>query len=401
MNFEGKHILLGVTGGIAAYKSANLLRSFQKLGAEVRVIMTPSALRFVGIETFQALSRHEVAVEIFSENPDSDWTKHIHWGEWADALVIAPCTANTMAKIAHGMADNMLTSTVLAARCPIVICPTMDGEMYEAPATQRNLKLLKESGFHLIEPDSGYLASGLVAKGRLPEDDVILAGVWKTISGLHQPQILAGKKVLITAGATREFFDPVRFISNPSTGKMGISMAKAAQLLGAEVTLIHAHISVDIPRGIKAIPVESAQDLFEAVKAQHSTTDIGIFTAAVSDYTPDHKNEHKIKKVESELLISLKKTPDSLAWFGENKRNGQISIGFAMETQDILEHAQAKRIKKNADYIIANSLTEKDAGFATDTNSVLMISEHEIKAFKGLKEEISSEILKTIFEGQP
>ncbi len=397
MDFRGKHILLGVTGGIAAYKSANLLRLFQKQGAEVRVIMTPSALRFVGKETFQALTRHEVAIDIFSENPESDWTKHIHWGEWADVLVIAPCTANTMAKMAYGFADNMLTATVLAARCPIVVCPTMDGEMFDAPATQRNMRLLKESGFHVIEPATGYLASGLEAKGRLPEESFILEKVWNVISDLHQPKILSGKRVLITAGATREHFDPVRFISNPSTGKMGISMAKAAKRLGAEVTLIHAQLSVPLPDGVHAVPVLSAEELFSAVKMYHSETDIGIFTAAVSDYSPTQKEEHKIKKNEAELQITLKKTPDSLAWFGEHKKQGQILIGFAMETQDILDHAQAKRIKKNADYMIANSLHEQGAGFGTDTNSVLVIGEHEIKAYKGLKEEISIEILKSIF----
>lgn len=401
MDFHGKHILLGVTGGIAAYKSANLLRLFQKQGAEVRVIMTPSALRFVGKDTFQALSRHEVAVDIFSENPESDWTKHIHWGEWADALVIAPCTANTMAKMAYGFADNMLTATVLAARCPIIVCPTMDGEMFDSPATQRNMRLLREFGYHLIEPATGYLASGLEAKGRLPEESVILEEVWKVIYEQHQPKILNGKRVLITAGATREFFDPVRFISNPSTGKMGISMAKAAKLLGAEVTLIHAQISVPIPDGVHSISVVSAEELFKAVQLYHAETDIGIFTAAVSDYTPIQQEEHKIKKNEAELQITLKKTPDSLAWFGEHKKQGQIAIGFAMETQDILEHAQAKRIKKNADYIIANSLSEHGAGFGTDTNSVLVIGEHEIRAFKGLKEEISIEILKSIFGETP
>ena len=409
MLLQGKHILLGITGGIAAYKSVNLLRLFQKQGADVRVIATPSALRFIGEETLKALSRNEVGTEIFSSNPNADWAKHIHWGEWADCFVIAPCTANSMAKIAHGFSDNMLTATVLAARCPIILCPTMDGEMYTSPATQHNLSLLRERNFSILEPTHGYLASGLEAKGRLPEEQDIVNFVIDTLN--PKPKLLQSKKVLITVGATREFFDPVRFISNPSTGKMGISMAKAAKALGADVTLIHAHLSVPIPSGIKSISVTSAQDLFEAVQENFPNTDCGIFTAAVSDYSPIHKNEQKIKKADSELTIQLKKTPDSLAWAGSVKAEHQTLIGFAMETQDLLENAEKKLRSKNADYIVANSIANKESGFASDSNQTILLSLDNIqlnlkknsaqslqsKAFSGLKESIASEMLETIF----
>lgn len=397
MQLKGKHILLGISGGIAAYKAANLLRLFQKQGAEVRVVMTPSALRFVGIETFKALSRHEVAVDIFSDDPQSNWTKHIHWSEWADCFVIAPCTANSLAKIANGLSDNMLTATVLAARCPIILCPTMDGEMYEAPATQMNLVRVKHFGFHVIEPETGYLASGLDAKGRLPDEEHIVEFCSNVIAELNQPKILQGKRVLITAGATREFFDPVRFISNPSTGKMGISMAKAAAQLGADVTLIHAHISVPIPKNITSVSVESAQDVYDAVRHHHPKMDIAILTAAVSDYTPLEKVPQKIKKAENTLSIDLKKTPDSLAWLGQHKLANQTVIGFAMETQNLIENATAKLNKKSADYIIANSIGDKNAGFGTDTNSVTLISSTQQTAFSGSKTEISVSILKHIF----
>ena len=409
MLLQGKHILLGITGGIAAYKSVNLLRLFQKQGADVRVIATPSALRFIGEETLKALSRNEVGTEIFSANPNTDWAKHIHWGEWADCFVIAPCTANSLAKITHGFSDNMLTATVLAARCPIILCPTMDGEMFTSPATQHNLKILKDRKFSILEPTFGYLASGLEAKGRLPAEEDILNFIVTILN--PKPKLLQSKKVLITVGATREFFDPVRFISNPSTGKMGISMAKAAKALGADVTLIHAHLSVPIPSGIKSICVTSAQDLFETVQQNFPNTDCGIFTAAVSDYSPIHKNEQKIKKADSELTIQLKKTPDSLAWAGSVKTEHQTLIGFAMETQDLLENAEIKMRNKKADYIIANSISDKDSGFASDSNQTIlltlgaiqlnqkMISSQSLqsRAFTGLKETIAMEILESIF----
>ena len=392
---SGKRIILGVTGGIAAYKAAFLLREFQKAGAEVRVTMTPSATRFVGLVTFASLSGHEVAVDIFpDEGTSNDWTRHINWGEWADLFVIAPCTANTLAKISTGLSDNMLTSTVLAARCPILICPTMDGEMYESPGVEQNLKKVKENGYHVLEPESGYLASGLEGTGRLPEFDTILEQASEIIGAVKGP--LEGKKVVVTAGPTREHIDPVRFISNPSSGKMGIAMAEAAKTLGAEVTLIHGPLSVPKPEGIHSISITSAADLFEAIK-EHSGADVIIKAAAVSDFTPAEKYDHKVKKTDAESDIKLKRTQDILSWLGEHKKEGQTLIGFAMETENLIENATSKLNKKNADFIIANSLNDKDAGFETDTNSVHLLSKNSEKKFQGRKKDIAIEILNTIF----
>ncbi|SMO45962.1 bifunctional phosphopantothenoylcysteine decarboxylase/phosphopantothenate--cysteine ligase CoaBC [Gracilimonas mengyeensis] len=392
---SGKRIILGVTGGIAAYKAVVLLREFQKAGAEVRVTMTPSATRFVGLETFASLSGYDVAVDIFPDDADSsEWTRHINWGEWADLFVIAPCTANTLAKIAHGISDNMLTSTVLAARCPLLICPTMDGEMYESPGVAENLKNLQKKDYYLLEPESGYLASGLEGKGRLPEMDAILERASEIIGSVKGP--LEGKKVVVTAGPTREHIDPVRFISNPSSGKMGIAMAKAAQSLGADVTLIHGPLSVEKPDDMHSVSITSTADLFEAVK-EYSDADVIIMAAAVSDFTPAETFTHKVKKDDAGDAILLKRTQDILAWLGENKKEGQVLIGFAMETENLVENATSKLKKKNADYIIANALTEEDAGFATDTNRVLLLSKDGEQQFEGTKTDIAIEVLNTIF----
>lgn len=392
---SGKRIILGVTGGIAAYKAAFLLREFQKAGAEVRVTMTPSATRFVGLETFASLSGHEVAVDIFPDDPgSSDWTRHINWGEWADLFVVAPCTANTLAKITSGISDNMLSSTVLAARCPILICPTMDGEMYESPAVSLNLKKVQEFGYHILEPESGYLASGLEGKGRLPEIEDILEKASEIIGSVKGP--LEEKKVVVTAGPTREHIDPVRFISNPSSGKMGIAMAEAAQSLGADVTLIHGPISVSKPEGIHSVKITSTAELFEAVK-EYADADVIIMAAAVSDFTPTEIHRQKVKKAEGENSIGLKRTQDILAWLGEHKKDAQVLIGFAMETENLIENATSKLKKKNADWIIANSLNEKDAGFEADTNTVHLLGIDSDQKFQGSKKDIAIEILNTIF----
>ncbi len=393
---SGKRIVLGVTGGIAAYKAAFLLREFQKAGAEVRVTMTPSATRFVGLETFASLSQHEVAVDIFPKDTQStDWTRHINWGEWADLFVIAPCTANTLSKIASGISDNMLTSTILAARSPILICPTMDGEMYESPSVTENLKKVQEFGFYVLEPASGFLASGLEGKGRLPEFEDILAKADEIIGSVEGP--LADKKVVVTAGPTREFIDPVRFISNPSSGKMGVAMAEEAARLGAEVKLIHGPVSTPLPEDIHSTAVVSAQDMFEAIQS-HSDADVIIMAAAVSDFTPEEQHEHKVKKEFGESSISLKKTQDILAWLGEHKKDGQTLIGFAMETENLIENATAKLERKNADWIVANSLTTEGAGFGVDTNHVHLIGKNSNKEFKGTKQEVAASVLGNIFQ---
>lgn len=395
--FSGKRIILGVTGGIAAYKAVYLLREFQKAGAEVRVTMTASAGRFVGVETFASLSGHDVAIDIFPDSGSSDaWTRHIEWGEWADIFVIAPCTANTLGKIAYGLADNMLTSTVLAARCPILISPTMDGDMYEAPSTRQNLATIKKFGYHIIEPEHGFLASGLQGKGRLPEPEEILNKVADILGLTNQP--LKGKNVVVTAGPTREFIDPVRFISNPSSGKMGYAMAEAAKALGANVTLIHGPTSIQAPEGVELQAIVSANDLFEAMKP-HKDADVIIMSAAVADFTPSVTHDHKVKKDGSpDTSIDLTQTVDILQWLGQNKVENQTLIGFAMETQSLIENASKKLEKKNADYIIANSLSEPGAGFEVDTNIAHVLGKDTVKRFEGTKQKVAQNILSYIFD---
>ena len=426
---SGKHILLGVTGGIAAYKAAYLVRAFQQEGAIVRVVMTPSATRFVGVETFSALTGHEVGVHTFigddstsstlssssssipststsssagkksplaKDSSYNQWTRHIQWGEWADWFVIAPCTANTIAKIAHGVSDNLLTATVLAARCPLLICPTMDGEMMESAATLDNLNTLEKRGIHIMEPESGYLASGLIGKGRLPETEAIVQKVDELMGALPGP--LYGKKVIVTAGPTREYIDAVRFLSNPSSGKMGVAMAKAAMRLGGSVHLVHGPISIAFPEGIASYAVTSAQDMFEQV-AELSPADVYIKAAAVSDFTPKTKVNHKVKKSSAQSSIELVPTPDILSWIGEHKNETAISIGFAMETERLEEQAESKRVHKNADWIIANSIGEDvpQQGFESDYNKVLLLGQGTSLEMEGPKEDLAMNLLRTIF----
>lgn len=394
----GKRIILGVTGGIAAYKAAYLLRSFQKQGAEVRVTMTPAATKFVGVETFSALSRHTVATEVFTDNKQEDsWTKHIHWGEWADLFVIAPCTANTLAKLVTGQSDNMLTSTALAARCPILICPTMDGEMYEHSTVQTNLEKAANLGYYILEPESGYLASGLEAKGRLPEDKTILNKAAEIIKAHQIKGPLSGKKVVVTAGPTREFFDPVRFLSNPSSGKMGLAMADAARALGADVELFIGPVTIDIPDRIRRKKFTSADDLFELVK-NSSDSDIFIMAAAVSDYKPKKVSGSKVKKTGKNPDLQFIRTADILQWLGNHKKPHQTLIGFAMETENVLENASKKLVKKNADFICANQLNDSNTGFGSDKNAITLLGKDGLqKSFSGAKSEIASDILNTIF----
>jgi phosphopantothenoylcysteine decarboxylase/phosphopantothenate--cysteine ligase len=405
MLLKGKKIILGVSGGIAAYKAAELLRQYQKAGADVRVCMSPSATKFVGTATFASLSGHEVAVSIFPENgissgSDDGWARHIHWAEWADIMVIAPCTANTLAKLVHGFSDNLLTATILALRSPLLICPTMDGEMYQAPATKNNIARAQEMGYHILEPDSGYLASGLEGKGRLPEYTEILARTAEICSNSEESTLrksLSGKKILVTAGPTREFFDSVRFLSNPSSGKMGIAMAEAAQKLGADVELLYGPISVEIPSTLsKNQPFISANDLFELVKEKSTGADIIIMAAAVSDWQAKIRHSHKVKK-DAEVSFEWEPTIDILAWLGQNKRPNQQLIGFAMETDNLLANAKNKLTRKNADWILANHLTNQPEGvFNANENEIVAVSIEENRAFKGTKKSIAFEILSYI-----
>jgi phosphopantothenoylcysteine decarboxylase / phosphopantothenate---cysteine ligase len=428
---NGKRIILGVSGGIAAYKSVYLLRELQKAGAEVRVVMTPSATRFVGLETFSALTRTAVPVHVFSDaTPDDNaWTRHIQWGEWADLMLVAPCTANTLAGLVHGHSDNMLLTTALAIRCPLLLAPTMDGGMYRSPAVRRNLNLARELGFHIIEPDTGYLASGLTDAGRLPEIAVLMQAIQSVLDsaeinekpidavidnakgnnefGKHslnnpfskrfcQPQLLSGKKILVTAGPTREFIDAVRFISNPSSGKMGIAMAEAARDLGGEVTLVHGTISEQLPAEVKTISIVSANDLFNLVSEMASEFDVIIMAAAVSDFTPAERVIHKIKKGASDEHLKLIPTPDTLKWLGEHKRAGQLLVGFAMETDNLEAETERKRVAKNADWIAGNLLNTPGSGFQTDDNAIYLKGAVSSYLFRGSKKQIALEMFLSI-----
>lgn len=391
MRLSGKHILLGVTGGIAAYKSAILLRLLQKEGAVVRVAMTEAATRFIGVDTMAALSRDQVATDWFPEGDDitGAWSRHIHWAEWADAFVIAPCTANTLADVAHGNANNPLGALVLAARCPIFMAPTMDGGMYRNPAVQANLAAVRAYGYHVLVPESGYLASGLLDTGRMQEPaDIVEAMVARMTQGL----LLAGKHVVVTAGPTREYIDAVRYISNPSTGKMGFAMAEATREAGARVTLVHGPVSLVVPTGVEAVPVTSAADMMDAVK-QCADADMFIMAAAVSDFRPKHRLDHKVSKGEASLNIELEPTGDILAWVGSQKQPGQFVVGFAMETGNLIENASRKRDIKNTDVILANALNEPDSGFAGDQNTLHYIGAEGIAVYSGTKSSIAREII--------
>lgn len=398
---SGKKIILGVSAGIAAYKAVELLRRLQKEAAKVRVCTTPDTQYFVGNATFAAISKHKVATSIFSEQQSaSTWSEHIDWGEWADLMIVAPCTANTLAKIAHGLSDNMLTTTVLAARCPILICPTMDGEMYEAPAVQQNLVRIQQFGYHILEPESGYLASGMEGKGRLPEYKHILDKAKSILEIQGQPQArpLSGKKVLVTAGPTREYLDPVRFLSNPSSGKMGIAMALAAKELGAEIELligpsVHAN---ELNQITNVTHFTSADELFSLLKKKWGHSDILIMAAAVSDWKAKDILERKVKKDE-DVSFQFQRTPDILAWAGQNKQSSQKIIGFAMETEELLHNAQHKLVRKNADWILANLLHQDgNSVFGSDNNEILAVGKKITFALNGTKKEIALQFLKKI-----
>lgn len=377
MELKGKKILLGISGGIAAYKCCELVRLYKKSGAEVKVIMTPSALNFVSPVTLSALSGNEVMINLF---PDVDpnrsstvetKTWHIYTGLWADIFVIAPATANTIAKIVHGISDNFLTSTVLSARSPILISPAMDEEMYLNEATSGNVSALKELGYYVIEPESGELASGLSGVGRLPEPETIYEHTVNVLSGAVKD--LEGKKILITAGPTYEPIDDVRFIGNYSSGKMGFSLALAAVQRGADVTLVAGPVSLKTPRHVNRIDVNTAQEMFSAVKANLNGKDIVIMSAAVADYKPKNIHKGKIKKTSGEnIVIETERTDDILEYAGKNNSGFKL-IGFALETENEIEYALDKIKRKNLDMIVVNNPKVEGAGFKTDTNVITII----------------------------
>ncbi len=370
---KGKTVLLGVTGGIAAYKAAALASALVKLHASVEVIMTEHATRFIAPLTFEQLTGNRVSVDTFDRNFVHQ-VEHISLAQRADLVIVAPATANVCAKLAHGLADDMLTTTVLACRCPKLIAPAMNTNMYENPVTQDNLATLRRYGWEVIEPVSGRLACGTVGKGKLPEPEELLQHILRRLALPHN---LVGKKILITAGPTQESIDPVRYLTNHSSGKMGCALAKMAMLRGAEVTLVCGPVSVPMPPFVRVIPVVSAQDMFEAVAAQAPQADMILKAAAVADYTPETTADNKIKKAENALSIPLKRTQDILAYLGQHRRPGQILCGFSMETENLVENSRAKLQKKGLDMICANSLKVAGAGFGVDTNVLTLITREE------------------------
>ncbi len=363
--------MLGVCGGIAAYKICGLVRELKKLNCEVKVVMTESAAKFVTPLTFSTLSENPVMIGLFPETSSSstDYSvNHIQLALWADLILVAPATANTIAKIAYGFADNLLTSIILANRCPVALCPSMDVDMFENEVTQNNLKLLSGRGFNIIEPGTGFLASGLTGKGRLPDNSEILKGIEKIFLGSTKE--FTGKRVVVTAGPTREFIDPVRFISNRSSGKMGYEIARAFAVRGALVTLISGPVDITPPPNVTLIKVNSSKEMFSAVKEKDA--DIYVMAAAVSDFTAAEPSKEKIKKEDFGMSIKLSKTDDILAWLGKNK-SSSLLVGFALETNNETENALKKLETKNADIIVLNNPLIEGAGFETDTNIITIL----------------------------
>lgn len=368
---EGKHIVLGITGGIAAYKSVVLLRLLIKRGAEVQVVITPAGKEFITPVTLSALSGKPVISEFFTANT-GQWNSHVDIGLWADAMVIAPATASTIGKMANGVADNMLVTTYLSAKAPVFVAPAMDLDMMAHPTTTRNLEQLRRDGCHIIEPEVGELASHLVGKGRMAEPEEIVASLEDFF---YSEKSLAGKRVLITAGPTVERIDPVRFISNFSTGKMGYALANEAARRGAEVTLVSGPVNIrPTEKAVDVIPVESAKEMLSACEKSFPEADIAILCAAVADYAPETTESSKIKREKADLsTLRLVKNPDIAAHLGRMKKSGQLLVGFALETDNEINNAKAKIERKNLDLIILNSLQNDKAGFGKDTNQVTII----------------------------
>ena len=389
---ENKCIIVGITGGIAVYKICYLVSSLKKQGYDVHVLMSKEAQEFVTPLTFQTLSNNKVITDMFTIDYTPD-VHHISLAKKADLFVIAPATANVIAKVANGIADDMLTTTFLASNCKKLIVPAMNTQMLMNPVTQDNIQKCKNYGMHIFESDSGYLACGDVGKGRLPEPDEIEDKIKEV---MEDDKFLAGKHILVTAGPTSEAIDPVRMITNHSTGKMGYALARAARNMGAHVTLVSGTKQIEDIRDVEMVHVTSAKDMAEAVLSRQNDVDCMILAAAVADYTPVSVADNKIHKSEGEMSIPLKRTQDILKTLGENKKDGQVLIGFSMETENMVERTKEKLVKKNCDYIVANNLKEKGAGFGTDTNIVTLISKDYEKEFGILsKYDTAVKILKT------
>ena len=365
----GRHILLGITGSIAAYKAAMLCRLLKTAGADIQVVMTPLAKQFITPLTMATLSRRPILVEFFDPE-NGAWNSHVSLGEWADCMLIAPATANTLAKMAAGVADNLLLTTYLSARCPVAVAPAMDLDMYAHEATQQNLRTLAARGVRIIEPAEGELASGLTGKGRMAEPEAIAAYVGGLLR--EKKKSLEGKRLIVTAGATIEAIDPVRFISNHSSGKMGYAIAGELAARGASVTLISGRTALPTPQGVKRIDVLSAAEMYEAAVAAFDRADGAVMCAAVADYTPAEVSQTKIRKSDGEMTIALRRTRDIAAELGARKE-GRLLVGFALETHDEEAHAEAKLERKHFDFIVLNSLRDAGAGFRGDTNKVTLI----------------------------
>ena len=391
----GKTVLLCVSGSIAAYKIAYLASALKKLKADVHVLMTRNATNFINPITFETLTGNKCLVDTFDRNFEFS-VEHVSLAKAADVVLVAPASANVIAKLAHGLADDMLTTTVLACTCRKIISPAMNTRMFENPITQDNLKICEHYGMEVISPASGYLACGDTGAGKMPEPEVLLQYILKEV---QYEKDLKGKKILVTAGPTREAIDPVRYITNHSTGKMGYAIAKTAALRGAEVTLVSGPAEVEPPMFVNFVPVVTAKDMFEAVTSRSDEMDAVIKAAAVADYRPKFVNTEKTKKKDGDIAIELERTDDILKWLGEHKKDSQFLCGFSMETEHMLENSRAKLKKKNLDMIVANNLKVAGAGFGTDTNVVTMIRENKETELPIMsKEEVAGAILDEIFE---
>nr|WP_321357090.1 bifunctional phosphopantothenoylcysteine decarboxylase/phosphopantothenate--cysteine ligase CoaBC [uncultured Draconibacterium sp.] len=397
MRLKGKNIILGITGSIAAYKAAMLLRLFIKEGAEVQVIITPAGKEFITPVTLSALSDKPVVSEFFGAN-DGTWNSHVDLGLWADVMVIAPATASTMGKMANGIADNMLITTYLSAKCPVMVAPAMDLDMFAHPSTQRNISILKEYGNIIVEPGEGELASGLTGKGRMEEPEKILEAV---IHQLGVKKKLLNKSYLVTAGPTFEKIDPVRFIGNYSSGKMGYAIAEELAEQGADVTLVSGPVSVTTKKlGVTVVPVESAEEMYQVSVEHFKSADGAIMCAAVADFTPAKKEDEKTKRGKENWHIELQPTKDIAAELGKLKTNKQLLVGFALETNNELANAESKLVKKNLDFIVLNSLKDKGAGFGVDTNKISIIEKGNKQTGFELKDkaEVAKDIVAKIIE---
>lgn len=390
---KGKHVVLGITGSIAAYKTAGLASMLVKKGCHVHVLMTENATNFINPITFETLTGNKCLVDTFDRNFEFS-VEHVALAKQADVVMIAPASANSIAKLAHGLADDMLTTTVLACRCRKIIAPAMNTNMYENPIVQDNIKICEKYGMKVIKPAVGYLACGDTGAGKMPEPAELFDYIEQEIGAQKD---LEGKKILVTAGPTREAIDPVRYITNHSTGKMGYAVAKAAALRGADVTLVTGKTDTPKPRFVKLIEIQSAADMFEAVTATAAEQDIIIKAAAVADYRPKSVGTEKTKKTEGDMAIELERTDDILKWLGAHRREGQFLCGFSMETQNMLENSRVKLDKKNIDMIVANNLKVEGAGFGTDTNIVTIITrERNLELEKMTKEEVADRLLDEI-----